>query len=99
MKRTRSKTARPGGGAARKTTRAAPRKRATAGAAALDTHAFDEEVVLLILLNGVLRCKAMEVIVPDSVGNQLVPRGESVVGWVDEKLAWVHSVLWPVCIP
>src|SRR5438309_1563074 len=50
----------------------------------LDAHAFDEEVVSLILLDGVLRGKAMEVIVPNSVGNQLVPCGKSVVGWVDE---------------
>src|SRR5207302_10309511 len=69
------------------------------GGGALDAHALDEKVVSLILLNGVLRCKGMEVVVPNSVGNQLVPRGESVVGWVDEKLTRVHIVLWPVSIP
>src|SRR5207245_8330533 len=65
------------------------------GEGSLDAHAFDEKVVSLILFDGVLGCKAVKVVVPDSVGNQLVPRGESVVGWVDEKLEWVHIVLCP----
>src|SRR6266487_6613063 len=56
----------------------------------LDAHAFDEKVVSLILFDGVLGCEAMEMVVTDSVGNQLVPCGEPVVGWVDEKLTWVH---------
>src|SRR6059036_1843586 len=58
----------------------------------LDAHAFDEKIVSLILLDGVLGCETMKVVVPDSVGHQLVPRGESVVGRVDEKLTWVHLV-------
>ena len=40
-----------------------------------DAHAFDEKVVSLILFDGILGCKAMEVVVPNSVSNQLVPRG------------------------
>src|SRR5207244_2906867 len=62
----------------------------------LDAHAFDEKVVSLILLDGALGCKAMEVVVPDSVSDQLVPRGESVSGRVDEEFTWVHMVLCPV---
>ena len=56
----------------------------------LDAHAFDEKVVSLILFDGVFGCEAMEMVVPNPVGNQLVPCGEPVVGWVDEKLTWVH---------
>src|SRR5262249_35048242 len=59
----------------------------------LDTHAFDKEIVLLILLDGVLGGEAVEMIVPNPIGNQLVPRGESVIGRVDEKLAWRHIIL------
>src|SRR5207249_1651232 len=44
----------------------------------LDAHAFDEKVVSLVLLDRVLGCKTMKMVVPDSAGNQLVPRGESV---------------------
>src|SRR2546425_483528 len=62
------------------------------GDGSLDAHAFDEKIVSLVLLDGVLGCKAMKVVVPDSVGNQLVARGESVVGRVDEEFAWVHIV-------
>src|SRR5713101_1911006 len=62
----------------------------------LDAHAFDEKVVSLILLDGILGSKSMKVVVPDSAGNQFIPRGKSVVGWVDEKLTWVHTVLRPV---
>src|SRR5207247_2012671 len=61
----------------------------------LDAHAFDEKIVSLILLDGVLGCKAMKMVVPDSIGNQLVPRGESVVGWVDEKFTWAHLFFAP----
>src|SRR6266567_2640579 len=59
----------------------------------LDAHAFDEKIVSLILLDGILGGKTMEVVVPNSASHQLVPRGESVIGRVDEKLARVHTVL------
>src|SRR5437867_8868923 len=64
----------------------------------LDAHAFDEKIVSLILLDGVFGCEAMKVVVPNPVSNQLVSRGESVVGWVDEELTWVHMVLCPVFV-
>src|SRR5206468_2190817 len=63
---------------------------------ALDAHAFDEKVILLILLDWVLRCKAVKMVVPDSVGNQLVPRGKTVVRRVDEEVTRVHRFLRPL---
>src|SRR5262245_48392802 len=61
----------------------------------LDAHAFDKEIVALILLDRVLGGKAMKVVVPDSVGDQLGACRESVVGRIDKELAWIHVVLYP----
>ena len=69
---------------------ALPRCRHFLGDGSLDAHAFDEEIILLVLLDGVLRGKPMKVVVPDSVSNQLFSRGKTVLGWVDEEFARVH---------
>src|SRR4030095_12631217 len=66
------------------------------GNRSLDTHPFDEEVVSLVLLDGVLGGKAMKGVVPDSVGNQLITRREPKVGCVDGELTWIHVILSPV---
>jgi len=60
------------------------------GNGTLYPHAFDEEIVLLVLLDWIPGGKTMKVVVPDSVSDQLVPRRQSVAGRVDEELTRVH---------
>ena len=57
-----------------------------------DAHSLDKKTVSLVLLDGVLREEAVKVVVPNSVGDQLLPRGETVIGGVDEKLARLHKL-------
>src|SRR5258708_1420560 len=64
------------------------------GNGSLNAHAFDEEVISFVLIDRIPGRKAVKVVVPDSVGNQFVPRGDSVISRVDEKLTGVHIVLF-----